>query len=393
MPPVAAATPSADNSIVAAGNRLSRPIMVHPPSTQQLDPRDTTPNPKRSRRGGKNRKSRGNSIPPMGQESKSNCPPLQATAPTAAASPQGPGNVPSGPSTATSAANKELNQVPKAAAAKGKKKGASQQQQAAPKGTSAGGPLKVAGKPGVPSLMAKAASGVQPSKAAPGSISAGVSSVVACKPGTSRQKTTPPSGVQQVPMQSAPPSSSTAFDPSDGHHIDEQLLRKLAGLSPRAPWTVITTLTSKLPKDFYGTLKPRQRFEAAREVWDSRQRQRIDDEKDAARRASIVADNARVESEKRVADLTKQLEAAKRDNDAKTMDAQAAVERSAAAMATKFTTASNVRPQRSQASSSVTATPKPAASSEKTSQPASLSAKDAPKPVNSKGRTRSWNKK
>ena len=194
-------------------------------------------------------------------------------------------------------------------------------------------------------------------------------------------------------MQSTPTSSSPAFDPSEGHHIDERLLREAAVLSPKASVAVIRKLTSKLPTDFYATLTPRQRFEAARGVWDSQVRQCIADKKEAARRAAVAADNAKAESVQRVVDLEKQLEAANRVSEVKTKEVEAAVERSVAAMAGTFTTASNVWPDCVRASDSAAATPQPEASSENSSQPACPSAKDAPKPVNNKGRTRPWNKK
>ena len=121
-----------------------------------------------------------------------------------------------------------------------------------------------------------------------------------------------------------------------------------------------------------------------------RNRQHIADKKDTERHAAIAADIARVESQKRAADLEKQLEDAKEDVPVKDKDVADSVERSKAAMAAKFSTASNVRTHGVLAPNLMVATPT-VASPAIESWPEDLSAKVAPTPIKKKERTRCWN--
>ena len=70
-------------------------------------------------------------------------------------------------------------------------------------------------------------------------------------------------------------SSTPAFDPAHGHHIAESLLREASSLTSNAPLGVVKNLASRLPKDFFASLNPRQRVVAARQVLDERIRRNI----------------------------------------------------------------------------------------------------------------------
>ena len=108
---------------------------------------------------------------------------------------------------------------------------------------------------------------------------------------------------------------------------------------------MVKDLASRLPKDFFESLPPRQRVEAAHQVLDERIHRNIQKEKDDARTAVMAADNEVVKGGKRVVELEKQLAKEKQAYVMKAKKKEAAVDRAKAAMAVKFTTASVVRPQ------------------------------------------------
>ena len=387
----AAATSAAIHS-TASGSRQSRPGLVHPPNQQQQGPRDVTPSQKskRSRRG-KTPQTRNVPSQQKGPDSKSKGP-LQAppSAPPAAVTPKGQGEASSGSSTATLAATQKLNQAPGAAAAKGKKtKRAGKKHKAATKGGSTCGASASAVKPQVSGQQTGASSfHSQPSKAAVGSELVGGASASVKAGVAPRQQTESAQGLQQV--QNPPPPSDPAFDPAHGHHIAESLLREASSLTSNAPLGVVKNLASRLPKDFFASLNPRQRVEAARQVLDERIRRNIQKERDDARQAAMAADNEVVKGNKRVVELEKQLEKEKQACAMKAKKKEEAVERAKAAMAVDFTTASAVRPKFRLAPNCDAASPPPASSpAEKVGQQI-LSQKDAPKPGNKKNRTRPW---
>ena len=387
----AAATSAAIHS-TASGSRQSRPGLVHPPNQQQQGPRDVTPSQqsKRSRRG-KTPQTRNVPSQQKGPDSKSKGP-LQAPpgVPPAAVTPKGQGEASSGSSTATLAATQKLNQAPGAAAAKGKKtKRAGKKHKAATKGGSTCGASASAVKPQVSGQQTRASSfHSQPSKAAVGSELVG-GALASVKAGVApRQQTESAQGLQQV--QNPPPPSDPAFDPAHGHHIAESLLREASSLTSNAPLGVVKNLSSRLPKDFFASLNPRQRVEAARQVLDERIRRNIQKERDDARQAAMAADNEVVKGNKRVVELEKQLEKEKQAYAMKAKKKEEAVERAKAAMAVDFKTASAVRPKFRLAPNCDAASPPPASSpAEKVGQQI-LSQKDAPKPGNKKNRTRAW---
>ena len=145
-------------------------------------------------------------------------------------------------------------------------------------------------------------------------------------------------------------------------------------------------LASRLPKDFFGSLPPRQ-------VLDERIRRNIQQEKDEARLAVMAADNEVVKGSKRVVELEKQLEKERQACAMKAKKKEEAVERAKVAMAADFTTASAVLPKFRLAPNC------DAASLPSTSSPAAkdgqqiLTQKDAPKPGYKKSRTRPWKNK
>ena len=280
--------------------------------------------------------------------------------------------------------------MPGAAAAKGKKtKRAGKKHKAATKGGSTCGASASAVKPQVSGQQTGASSfHSQPSKAAVGSELVGSASASVKAGVAPRQQTESAQGLQQV--QNPPPPSDPAFDPAHGHHIAESLLREASLLTSNAPLGVVKNLASRLPKDFFASLNPRQRVEAARQVLDERIRRNIQKERDDARQAAMAADNEVVKGNKRVVELEKQLEKEKQACAMKAKKKEEAVERAKAAMAVDFTTASAVRPKFRLAPNCDAASPPPASSpAEKVGQQIP-SQKDALKPGNKKNRTRSW---
>ena len=396
----AAAIPPAAININAATDRQARPAVVHPPHQQPPDPRDLTPNPKRRRRDKKapelgsaqlplqqqqqqqqqpkqqqqhqqqqrqkqqqqlqqqqqqllatansKSKGKGKSCNQKDIKKKQQHPPQQQEVPSAAASASGSGGATLPSTTPASKKTKELKQRPEAAAAQGNSVG-----------------------------------DLQPPAVASGSA-ASISS------------TKGPSVHQQKKLE-APKSSSTVLDPETGLYIDEHLLRLCGATDSNTSKAQLKRLAGFLPPTFFKTFSNAQRVECARAVWDMAEASRIQTEKGEARRKAMIASDAKVKSDLRVAELERQLVKAKKAADAKAKEAAGSAQEAVAAATAKHLLCIQQDPRDILAPVTATASTAPTASAEKGSRPSgstvAKSAKDAPKvPPKSKTR-RPWNPK
>ena len=270
--PAAAAASSAANSTPAAGAHVARPSVVHPPSVQQKDSRDATPVSKR-RKKGKKQDLRGHLADIGAAKQQKQAHQQGGNAPgRSVKKPQGPGE---------DAANS------KPTATKAKKK---QQPVQAPTAVTPASQNKVDDR--------------HPPATASGS-------------GLPRQEARGAADKKQEKATSSSTLSSSPLDPSDGQHIAEDVLQEAARTSSKTPYKRIIAIANKLPKDFYPSLRPHMRVESAAQVFDMRERSRIDEERAAARRQVCVVDQQKVKSDERIAALRREIEEEGQRNAAK----------------------------------------------------------------------------